>query len=185
MEPDHASSPRKVTDAELRVLEVLWRVGPSTVRCVSEILYPDEPASGRTTVLKLLQRLEEKKLVDRDRSRTPQGFLAVVDRARFITDQFRLTALRFGNETLGSVLVQLLDAGVLGEEDVSLLRVRINGDPAAEMARTPNGEPTKRSDSPPSQPVVQAETVDQAFQLEQDWTQFPPERPPRPPAPNA
>ena|SRR5215831_5706206 len=55
------------TDAELSILRVLWRLGPSTVREVQEELNHDQP-TGYTTVLKLLQIMNEKGLVKRDES---------------------------------------------------------------------------------------------------------------------
>jgi len=57
----------KPTDAELAILRVLWRLGPSTVRQVWEELNPDQ-GTGYTTVLKLMQIMAEKGLVTRDES---------------------------------------------------------------------------------------------------------------------
>lgn len=57
----------KPTDAELAILRVLWRIGPSTVRAVhSELSEAQE--TGYTTVLKTLQIMIEKGLVKRDES---------------------------------------------------------------------------------------------------------------------
>jgi len=53
------------TDAELAILRVLWRRGPSTVRQVHEALSQDRE-TGYTTVLKLMQIMTEKGLVERD-----------------------------------------------------------------------------------------------------------------------
>jgi len=53
------------TNAELAILRVLWRLGPSTVRQVQETLNQDRE-TGYTTVLKLMQIMTEKGLVDRD-----------------------------------------------------------------------------------------------------------------------
>jgi BlaI family transcriptional regulator, penicillinase repressor len=60
----HLSRP---TDAELAILRVLWRRGPSTVRQVHEVLSQDRE-TGHTTVLKLMQIMTEKGLVKRDES---------------------------------------------------------------------------------------------------------------------
>jgi predicted transcriptional regulator len=63
-------SPSKLprpTDAELAILGVLWREGPSTVREVHERLQ-EATGTGYTTVLKLMQIMAEKGLVDRDES---------------------------------------------------------------------------------------------------------------------
>ena len=53
------------TDAELAILRTLWQRGPSTVRQVLESLNQDRE-TGYTTVLKLLQIMTEKGLVERD-----------------------------------------------------------------------------------------------------------------------
>ena len=52
------------THAELEILNVLWRRGPSTVREVQAALGKAKP--GYTTVLKLMQIMAEKGLVKRD-----------------------------------------------------------------------------------------------------------------------
>jgi predicted transcriptional regulator len=60
-------TPPRPTDAELSILRVLWRRGPSTVRDVHEDLIR-ETSTGYTTILKLLQIMTEKGLVVRDES---------------------------------------------------------------------------------------------------------------------
>ena len=55
------------TDAELEILRVLWRRGPSTVREVFETL-GESKTTGYTTVLKTMQIMAEKGLVVRDES---------------------------------------------------------------------------------------------------------------------
>ncbi len=62
-----ATSPRP-TDGELSILSVLWRIGPATVRDVHGALADErgEGAVGYTTVLKLLQIMTDKRLVQRD-----------------------------------------------------------------------------------------------------------------------
>jgi BlaI family penicillinase repressor len=55
----------KPTDAELAVLRVLWHLGPSTVREVWEQLNAQQP-TGYTTVLKTMQIMLGKSLLDRD-----------------------------------------------------------------------------------------------------------------------
>ena len=63
------SRPRP-TDAELAILRVLWEAGPSTVRQVHEALAGRD--TGYTTILKLMQIMADKGLVDRDDSVRPQ-----------------------------------------------------------------------------------------------------------------
>jgi BlaI family penicillinase repressor len=63
------------TDAELAILSVLWRLGPSTVRAVHEQLSPSQ-GTGYTTVLKLMQLMAQKGLVVRDESQRSHVYRA-------------------------------------------------------------------------------------------------------------
>jgi len=63
------------TDAELAILRVLWRRGPSTVKEVHEELTRSAP-TGYTTTLKQLQIMAEKGLVDRDESQRAHLYTA-------------------------------------------------------------------------------------------------------------
>ena len=54
------------TDLELEILKALWEHGPATVRTVLEAIVPQRRV-GYTTVLKMLQIMEEKGLVRCDR----------------------------------------------------------------------------------------------------------------------
>jgi predicted transcriptional regulator len=75
-----ASKPPRPTDAELAILNVLWDAGPHSVRDIQHILNHEKP-TGYTTVLKLLQIMTEKGLVDRDESVRPQIYRARYSRA--------------------------------------------------------------------------------------------------------
>ena len=72
--------PDDIPDSELRVLEMLWEHGSETVRAITQRLYPDGGTSKRATVLKLLERLESKRLVRRNRSGPTQTFGVLADR---------------------------------------------------------------------------------------------------------
>src|SRR5262245_31023061 len=58
----------KVTSAELAVLDALWTGGPASVRQLSDAVYPGGGATEYGTVHKLLERLESKGCVRRERS---------------------------------------------------------------------------------------------------------------------
>ncbi|MEW6744216.1 MAG: BlaI/MecI/CopY family transcriptional regulator [Planctomycetota bacterium] len=64
---------RRPTGAELEILRVLWRLGPSTVREVHRELNAARE-TGSTTVLKLMQIMTEKGLLMRDSSVRPQVY---------------------------------------------------------------------------------------------------------------
>lgn len=65
------------TDAELQILSVLWKRGPSTVREVHEAL-AEVQDTGYTTVLKLMQIMAQKGFVERDESNRSHVYRAAM-----------------------------------------------------------------------------------------------------------
>jgi BlaI family penicillinase repressor len=63
------------TKLELAILKVLWEAGPRSVREIQSILNESKP-TGYTTVLKMLQIMTEKGLVERDETVRPQIYRA-------------------------------------------------------------------------------------------------------------
>ncbi len=59
------TTPPKPTEAELAILRVLWKAGPSSVRQVRDVLHRSRPTLY-TTALKLLQIMTVKGLVRRE-----------------------------------------------------------------------------------------------------------------------
>ena len=76
-----AERPPKPTGAELNILHVLWAKGPQSVRDVQQELNRTKP-TGYTSVLKTMQIMLEKGLVDRDDSVRPQVYRARVSQER-------------------------------------------------------------------------------------------------------
>ncbi len=64
-EPSADAPLKKPTEAELDILRVLWARGPATVRDIHDVL-SDTRTTGYTTVLKTLQIMTEKGLVERE-----------------------------------------------------------------------------------------------------------------------
>ncbi|MDX1685818.1 MAG: BlaI/MecI/CopY family transcriptional regulator [Saprospiraceae bacterium] len=70
----------KPTDAELRILQVLWEHGPCSVRFVNEAI-SEEKEVGYTTTLKLMQIMAEKGIATRDTSSRKHLYEAAVPRS--------------------------------------------------------------------------------------------------------
>jgi predicted transcriptional regulator len=66
---------RHPTKAELGILRVLWDAGPLSVREVQNLLNQARP-TGYTSVLKTMQIMADKGLVERDDTRRPQIYRA-------------------------------------------------------------------------------------------------------------
>ncbi len=95
------------TEAELRLLQVLWERGPSTVREIQDEL-PAEPPTGYTTILKLLQIMHVKGLAIRDESERTHVYAAAVPpestRRQLVED---LAERAFGGSAMGLVMQAL------------------------------------------------------------------------------
>jgi BlaI family transcriptional regulator, penicillinase repressor len=111
-----ASKPRRPTEGELGILRVLWEGGPLSVRDIQKILNQSRP-TGYTTVLKLLQIMTEKGLVERDEKCRPQIY-----RARYSQDHTQRQLVRdlvdraFGGSVRAMVLQALATKKSSAEE---------------------------------------------------------------------
>jgi BlaI family penicillinase repressor len=106
-----------VADAELAVLEALWKAGPLTVRQLADALY--DPGSGAqcATVQKLLDRLEAKECVGCDRAVRPHLYRATIDREELIARRLRATADRLCGGSLVPLLTNLVRASHLNARE--------------------------------------------------------------------
>ena len=114
--------PQDVTDAELAILELLWDQGPASVRHLAEQLYQKSSASQHATVQKLLERLEAKSCVRRDRGTWPHTSAAAIERSDLIGRQLQQTADKLAGGSLQPLLTHLVRTGRLSAEDRQSLR---------------------------------------------------------------
>jgi BlaI family penicillinase repressor len=75
------SNPAAPTSAELAILRVLWKHGPSTVRQINDIMRADRDI-GYSTTLKMVQIMTEKGLLLKDESVKPQVFKPALAEAK-------------------------------------------------------------------------------------------------------
>lgn len=103
-----ARTPQDVTDTELAMLQVLWDSGPATIRRLTEVLYPGGGASHYATVQKLLDRLEAKGFVTRDRAPAAHTFAAAVGRDELIGRRLQDVAEKLCGGSLTPLLTHLV-----------------------------------------------------------------------------
>jgi predicted transcriptional regulator len=111
-----------ITDAELAVLRILWDRPAATIRQLAQILYPRGGASQYATVQKLLDRMEAKGYVARDRSLYVHMFAARLGRDELIGRRLRSLAERLCDGSLTPLLTHLAQAKDLTEDDRTALR---------------------------------------------------------------
>jgi BlaI family transcriptional regulator, penicillinase repressor len=95
-------------DAELAVLQKLWELGPATIRQLTDALYPDGTGVHYATVQKLLERLEAKACVARDRSTWAHIFRAAIGRDEFIGRRLEAVAERLCGGSITPLLTNLV-----------------------------------------------------------------------------
>jgi BlaI family transcriptional regulator, penicillinase repressor len=109
------------SEVELAILHVLWERGPSTVREVHERVGKARK-TGYTTVLKLMQIMATKGMVERDESRRSHVYRASIERAR---TQRRLVADLLDRVFQGSgrdLVMQALAARRASPGDIAEIR---------------------------------------------------------------
>jgi BlaI family transcriptional regulator, penicillinase repressor len=120
-----ARTPRDVTEAELGILNLLWDGGPATIRRLTDALYPGGGAAQYGTVQKLLDRLEAKDLVRRERSGAAHTFAAAVGREEIIGRRLRDVAEQLCGGSLTPLLTHLVRARSLSSREREELRALI------------------------------------------------------------
>ncbi len=117
-----SDDPKHVTDAEFSVLEVLWRLGATTTRRVTEELYPAGTDSDYATVQKLLHRLEAKRYVERDRSQFVHVVKPTATRTQFVDRQLHAVAKKLSGGSLVPLLIHLVEAEKLSPREREKIR---------------------------------------------------------------
>src|SRR5262245_3002582 len=118
-----ARTPQDVTDTEVEILQPPWDQGSRTLRQLTEAPYPGEARTAQyATVQKLLDRLEGKRLVTRDRSGPAHVFTAAVGRDDLIGRRLQDMAEKLCGGSLTPLLTHLVRARRLSPRERQELR---------------------------------------------------------------
>jgi BlaI family transcriptional regulator, penicillinase repressor len=129
-----------ITESELAVLRVLWDRGPATIRQITDVLYPQGEAAQYATVQKLLDRMEAKGYVLRDRTMFVHIFRSLLDRDELIGRRLRSLAEMLCEGSLTPLLTHLARAKDLTDEDRLALRAIVDEpDPETDPSNIDHG----------------------------------------------
>ena len=112
----------RLTNAEMAVMDLLWESEQLTARQIREQLYGDSEKAQHGTVQRLLQNLEEKEFVRRDRSLGVHLFSAIVGREAYGGLQLESLAEKLTGGSIAPLLTHLLDEKKLGKAEIKRLR---------------------------------------------------------------
>lgn len=97
-----------ITEGELSVLEVIWDRGEPTGREVAAAIYGQASDSKVATVQKLVERLEAKGCVERDRSGRAHRLRALVGREDYLRGRLEGLADRLCDGAVAPLVTTLL-----------------------------------------------------------------------------
>ena len=112
----------QVTDAELSILQVLWERGEAVTREIAAALYEEVTAPKLASAQKLLERLEAKGCVQRDRSGRAHRFWALVSREDFLRSRLQALADRLCDGALVPLVTTLLRSQAVSRREREKLR---------------------------------------------------------------
>jgi predicted transcriptional regulator len=120
----HEHSAVKPTEAELTLLNVLWKMGPATVRQIHDVVSITQK-TGYTTVLKILQIMHEKSLVIRDESNRAHIYATANSQTQTQSSLIKdLITKAFGGSTSKLVMRAIDDS--TSDEEINDIRQLLN-----------------------------------------------------------
>jgi predicted transcriptional regulator len=122
--------PRKrsltLTEAELRIMEVLWQKGPATVQQVLDWL-PAKPALAYNSVLTTIRILEKKAYVGHVKDGRAHVYQPLVGRKEATRSEISHLVSRFFRNSHKALVLNILEDEAINDEDVRRMRAILEG----------------------------------------------------------
>lgn len=115
-----------VTEGELSILEVIWSQGTPSSREIADAIYEAVNDSKLASTQKLLERLEAKGYVSRDRSDRAHRFLARVSREEYLRSRLQALADRHCEGAFAPLVTTLLRSKNITRKNRDQLRQLID-----------------------------------------------------------
>ena len=118
---------QNLANAELAVMNLLWDTNTRmTAREIREALYPDESKPQHGTVQRLLQRLEEKGFVARDRTISVHFFEAKIGRKDYAGHQLESLAEKLTSGSFAPLITHLVEHKKISRAEVQKIRAALD-----------------------------------------------------------
>lgn len=116
-----------LANAELAVMNLLWQNDRLTARHLREQLYPDASKAQHGTVQRLLQRLEDKEYVERDRSLSVHFFSALISRQTYAGQQLESLADKLTAGSFAPLITHLVAEKKISRDEIDRIRGILDG----------------------------------------------------------
>lgn len=110
-----------LTEAELRLMNVLWEKGPSTVQQILEAL-PKKPALAYNSVLTTIRILEKKGYVEHAKDGRAHVYVALIGRQEASRSEIRHLVQRFFGSSQDALVLNILEDRQVDHEELQRLR---------------------------------------------------------------
>ena len=114
-----------LTEAELRIMEILWAKGPGTVQQVLDWL-PAKPALAYNSVLTTIRILEKKGYVEHAKDGRAHIYRPLLERKDATRSEIRHLVNRFFRDSHEDLVLNILEDSGLEAEELNHLREMLN-----------------------------------------------------------
>ena len=125
--------PRKpsetLTEADLRIMQVVWQKGPGTVQQILDAL-TDPPSLAYNTVLTTIRILERKGYLKHSKDGRAHIFSALVEREQASRSEIRHLVSRFFQNSHEDLVLTILEDRGIAPEELKRLRKMLEGSDA-------------------------------------------------------
>jgi len=115
-----------LTEAELRIMKVLWEKGSATVHEVLEAL-PPKPPLAYTSVLTIIRILEKKEYVKHVKDRRAHVYIPQVAREDATRSEVRRLVSRFFGDSHELLVLNILEDKSIDAEELERMRQLLEG----------------------------------------------------------
>jgi predicted transcriptional regulator len=108
-------------------MNLLWQSERLTARQIREQLYPDATKAQHGTVQKLLQRLEDKGYVERDRTLSVHLFSSAISRQTYAGRQLESLASKLTGGSFAPLITHLVQEKKISHREIDRIRAILDG----------------------------------------------------------